>query len=58
MILADVREKIDGIRAELPSDVQRVNIQSWGTNDEPIIGGQFSSEHRSAKRVRSARRQG
>ena len=44
MILADVREKIDGIRAELPSDVQRVNIQSWSTNDEPIISGQFSSE--------------
>src|SRR3954468_5116046 len=43
MILADVREKIDGIRAELPSDVQRVNIRSWSTNNEPIIGGQFSS---------------
>ena len=44
MILADVREKIDGIRADLPTDVQRVNIQSWSTNDEPIIGGQFSSQ--------------
>lgn len=43
MILADVREKVDGIRSELPSDVQRLNIQSWSTNDEPIIGGQFSS---------------
>ncbi len=44
MILADVREKVDGIRSELPSDVQRVNIRSWSTNDEPIIGGQFSSK--------------
>jgi HAE1 family hydrophobic/amphiphilic exporter-1 len=43
MILADVREKIDGIRGELPSDVQRVNVRNWSTNDEPIIGGQFSS---------------
>ena len=43
MILADVREKIDGIRGELPPDVPRVNIRNWSTNDEPIIGGQFSS---------------
>jgi HAE1 family hydrophobic/amphiphilic exporter-1 len=44
MILADVREKIDAVRPELPSDVQRVNIGSWSTNDEPILGGQFSSK--------------
>ncbi|HYZ83310.1 MAG TPA: efflux RND transporter permease subunit, partial [Bryobacteraceae bacterium] len=44
MILADVREKIEGIRNELPSDVQRVNVRNWSTNDEPIIGGQFSSK--------------
>ena len=44
MILADVREKVDGIRDELPADVQRVNIRNWSTNDEPIIGGQFSSK--------------
>lgn len=43
MILADVREKIDGIRSELPADVQHVNVRSWSTNDEPIVGGQFSS---------------
>jgi HAE1 family hydrophobic/amphiphilic exporter-1 len=45
MILADVREKIDGIRSELPPDVQRLNVRNWGTNDEPVIGGQFSSRH-------------
>src|SRR5918993_968286 len=44
MILADVREKVDGIRGELPTDVQRVNIGTWSTNDEPIIGAQFSSK--------------
>jgi hydrophobic/amphiphilic exporter-1 (mainly G- bacteria), HAE1 family len=44
MILADVREKIDGIRSELPSDVQRINIGNWSTNDEPVLGGQFSSQ--------------
>jgi HAE1 family hydrophobic/amphiphilic exporter-1 len=43
MVLAEVREKIDGIRNELPSDVQRVNVRNWSTNDEPILGGQFSS---------------
>jgi HAE1 family hydrophobic/amphiphilic exporter-1 len=43
IILADVREKIDQIRSELPSDVERVNVRNWSTNDEPILGGQFSS---------------
>jgi len=43
MMLADVREKIEGVRGELPSDVQRFNVRNWSTNDEPIIGGQFSS---------------
>lgn len=45
MILAEVREKIDGIRGELPADVERVNVRNWSTNDDPIIGGQFSSRH-------------
>jgi HAE1 family hydrophobic/amphiphilic exporter-1 len=44
MILADVREKIDGIRGELPADLQRVNVRNWSTNDEPVISGQFSSK--------------
>lgn len=43
MLLADVREKMDGIRNELPADVERFNVRNWSTNDEPIIGGQFSS---------------
>ncbi|MFN0102418.1 MAG: efflux RND transporter permease subunit [Bryobacteraceae bacterium] len=45
MILADVREKIEGIRSELPTDVERFNVRNWSTNDEPVIGGQFSSRH-------------
>jgi HAE1 family hydrophobic/amphiphilic exporter-1 len=44
MILADVREKIDSVRGDLPSDVRRVNVRNWSTNDEPILGGQFSSK--------------
>ncbi|HYO81205.1 MAG TPA: efflux RND transporter permease subunit [Bryobacteraceae bacterium] len=43
MILADVREKIDGTRPELPSDLERINVRNWSTNDEPVISGQFSS---------------
>lgn len=44
MILADVREKVDGIRAELPSDLTRINVRNWNTNDEPVLSGQFSSQ--------------
>ncbi|MBI2689326.1 MAG: efflux RND transporter permease subunit [Acidobacteria bacterium] len=45
MMLADVREKIEGIRGELPTDVHRFNVRNWSTNDEPVISGQFSSRH-------------
>jgi HAE1 family hydrophobic/amphiphilic exporter-1 len=45
MLLADVREKMDGIRGELPSDVQRFFIRNWSTNDQPIMAFQFSSKH-------------
>lgn len=43
LILADVREKVDQIRNELPSDLQRIQVRNFSTNDEPILGGQFSS---------------
>lgn len=43
MVLADVREKIDQIRGDLPSDVPRINVRNWSTNDDPILSGQFSS---------------
>ncbi len=38
-VRAEVREKLDQIRGQLPSDVQRVNVQTWGTNDFPVIEG-------------------
>src|SRR5690606_14031919 len=50
MLLADVREKLDGIRDELPSDVDRILVRNWSTNDEPILAFQFSSN----KDLRSA----
>jgi HAE1 family hydrophobic/amphiphilic exporter-1 len=43
LLLAEVREKLDQIRNELPSDVQRIRVQNFSTNDEPIIGGRISS---------------
>jgi HAE1 family hydrophobic/amphiphilic exporter-1 len=43
---AEVREKIDQIRNELPSDVDRILVQNFGTNDEPIIGGRIASHSR------------
>jgi HAE1 family hydrophobic/amphiphilic exporter-1 len=44
MLLADVREKIDQVRSELPSDLQQVYVRNFSTNDEPILGGQFASK--------------
>ncbi|MCU1338294.1 MAG: acriflavin resistance protein [Bryobacterales bacterium] len=43
LVLAAARDKVDQIRNELPSDIQRINVQNWSTNDEPILSGQFSS---------------
>lgn len=43
MVLADVREKIDQIRNDLPSDIQAINVRNWSTNDDPVLSGQFSS---------------
>ncbi|MDX1983454.1 MAG: efflux RND transporter permease subunit, partial [Bryobacteraceae bacterium] len=40
---AEVKEKLDQIRAQLPSDVQRINVQTWGTNDFPVIEGSVYS---------------
>ncbi|MBL4631247.1 MAG: efflux RND transporter permease subunit, partial [Paraglaciecola sp.] len=40
----EVREKIDAIRAELPSDVERVLVYQFNTNDMPIFSLRVSSE--------------
>lgn len=44
MLRSDVREKIDQIRADLPTDADRIFVRNFGTTDEPIIGGQISSK--------------
>ena len=38
------REKIDGIRADLPSDLQRYTVQKFSTSDEPILKLRVASE--------------
>lgn len=40
----EVREKIDGIRHLLPSDLERVFVRSFSSNDEPILNLRISSE--------------
>lgn len=40
----EAREKIDSIRSELPSDVQRVLVYQFNTNDLPIFQLRVSSE--------------
>ncbi|HKE47365.1 MAG TPA: efflux RND transporter permease subunit, partial [Rhodanobacteraceae bacterium] len=38
------REKIDAIRADLPSDLQRYTVQKFSTADEPILKLRVASE--------------
>ena len=41
---AQVREKIDQIRGELPEDVDQVMIRNFSTDDQPILFGQISTK--------------
>src|SRR5687768_15353055 len=43
ILRTEVREKVDQIRGELPADLQRIAVQTWGTSDFPVIEGQISS---------------
>src|SRR4051812_40097834 len=38
------REKIDGIRSDLPSDLQRYTVQKFSTSDEPILKLRIATE--------------
>ncbi|HXS73585.1 MAG TPA: efflux RND transporter permease subunit [Rhodanobacteraceae bacterium] len=38
------REKIDAIRADLPSDLQRYTVQKFSTSDQPILQLRIASE--------------
>ncbi|MBI4721319.1 MAG: efflux RND transporter permease subunit, partial [Chitinivibrionia bacterium] len=40
----EVKEKVDQIRNELPSDVERVQIFTFNTNDAPIMVGRISAK--------------
>ncbi len=40
---SEVSEKIEQIRNELPDDVERIAVHTWGTNDFPILEGRINS---------------
>lgn len=40
----EVREKIDGIRHLLPSDLERIFVRSFSSNDEPVLNLRISSD--------------
>jgi len=40
----EAREKVDAIKAELPSDLRRVFIFTGSTNDQPIVEARLSAE--------------
>jgi HAE1 family hydrophobic/amphiphilic exporter-1 len=44
ILRTEVREKIDQIRGELPADLERIAVQTWGTSDFPVLEGQVSSK--------------
>lgn len=43
---AEVREKIDQIRGELPSDIQSIHVNNFGTQDDPVLNGRIISSQR------------
>ena len=40
---AEIRDKIDQIRDELPDDIEHIWIRNWGTEDMPIMLGRIAS---------------
>jgi hydrophobic/amphiphilic exporter-1 (mainly G- bacteria), HAE1 family len=46
MLRLEVKEKIDQIRSELPSDIRRVRLYTFNTNDMPIVEGRISAKDR------------
>lgn len=43
MIRADMREKIEQIRSDLPEDLRQVRIQNFSTDDIPILEGTLTA---------------
>ena len=40
---AEIRDKIDRIRDDLPEDIEHIWIRNWGTEDFPIMFGRIAS---------------
>lgn len=45
----EARDKIDGIRAQLPAEMERVLIQKFNANDQPMLVLRISSDGRDLK---------
>ncbi|MBK8261517.1 MAG: efflux RND transporter permease subunit [Nannocystis sp.] len=41
---SEVRERLDRVRGELPDTVQRITIDSWSSNDAPILSLRLASD--------------
>ena len=46
MLRMEVKEKIDQIRGELPTDIQQIYLLTFNTSDIPIIQGRISAKGR------------
>ena len=42
----EVKEKVDQIRNELPSDIERIQLFTFNSNDQPIMVGRISAKGR------------
>jgi HAE1 family hydrophobic/amphiphilic exporter-1 len=42
----EVKEKVDQIRADLPSDIERIQLFTFNSNDQPIMVGRISAKGR------------
>lgn len=40
----EARDRVEAIRAELPQDVQRINVFKWSTTDAPVLNVRVSSQ--------------
>jgi hydrophobic/amphiphilic exporter-1 (mainly G- bacteria), HAE1 family len=43
LLRAEVREKVEQARRDLPDDVDHIYVQTWSTDEIPIMGGRIAS---------------
>ncbi|RPI27942.1 MAG: efflux RND transporter permease subunit [Acidobacteria bacterium] len=43
LLRAEVRERVEQVRKDLPEDVDNIYVQTWNTNEIPIMEGRISS---------------